>query len=343
MKSGSFTTSGRNPQKNDLHRLDAIATLAGNVLNGSRLVRGKDNPNIEYSPWTLFPNLPWSMVGGVRHRMMFNCTGTLPSHILHAKTDLGFFPGSKHIKGTDGEWKNIIDKNQGWFVVGEDISNNDFFGLEVKRDNEVEELAGITIADYIISNKKNVSGFVVTRMLLPKTAASFSKFGTIVNGWMANGEVYIVPGLTPHNLECYVTMTRNGKITTIDNKTNFWKCVYNMYHASLIVNWARTVSYCLMLPGVIGQLFFFPKKIMEWFDSIRKNYNGEFVVDPTSTALALRRDTLTAFFEGIELEDPRGKQKQKPEIQIVEDIQMGNEPVLEDHGITGDQKRAKLD
>jgi len=74
-----------------------------------------------------------------------------------------------------------------------------------------------------------------------------------------------------------------------------------------------------------------------------KNYNGEFVVDPTSTALALRRDTLTAFFEGIELEDPRGKQKQKPEIQIVEDIQMGNEPVLEDHGITGDQKRAKLD
>jgi len=262
------------PASSEFGTMDAIAVLAGRMLNGCRVVRGKDNPGLEYAPWTLLPNIPWCITGAVKHRMVLGDIKI--DTVLHSKNDLPMFPMAKHLVGTNVGWHVALGSSV--FVVGEDIVPNQFFGIACIKGVASEELPGLIVLSEVAKSEK--VKIAVLRLLLPRTSVGCEFFNSECRKLSPNWTIKILPSVTLHNLEAYMIITRSAtQMPAPLFDRDVLTPMYHIYNASMICNWARTLCYCLMIPGNVGAKNFYHFGMKTWIEKCKKSLTMSFYVD----------------------------------------------------------------
>lgn len=276
----------------EMNYLPITGSFAGKYLEGCRGVRGRDNPNLEYCTWTILDNIPWGFVGTLRHRMMCEGAGIkIGCVVKDSSVDNGFVT-AKTVSGLVKGWEESVKATKGAiFTYGENLVSSAYFQAPVTRTPDLDAVSPLWLLYYVCGITQGMR-LVASRFQLPTTAGSYDKFLELSKMLLANGELVLVPGLTPHNLEAYLIYVP-GKKGTIDGfKENVLKRMYHMYKASILCNFGRTVSYCLMIPGNLGKAMFYPATMKNWQSWILSSYKGSFAIDEMNTTPVYKRVTL---------------------------------------------------
>jgi hypothetical protein len=298
------------PGVNEFGSLSTLATQAGKILAQCRDVRGKDNPGLEYSPWTVLPHLPWAFLGAARHRMILNGVKFKPSVVLHHTDSLAMFPNAKVVSGKVSGWESTFAATDAIFIVGEDVYANDMYGITHTKNKIIEELAGLAILKYLVDIKGH-QGRVALRMLLPKSSATFEEFVRVVTSLRPKGGLMLIPSVTPHNLEVYLIFDPAYKNQTdSDFALIVLARLYHSYMTSICVNWARTVCYCLLIPGNVGASLFYGPFVKQWLGCVYATLDRDFYIDTNSKLDIYRRVTFEAVDERM-YELPPTKREEK--------------------------------
>jgi hypothetical protein len=261
------------------------------MLDGCRVVRGRDNPNLEYAPWTMLPHLPYGVVGLLRHRMLLEGLKITPDVILRPGTAETVFVGSKIINLSFKDWIDQVgvtvtdteeNRSGGWyFFYGEDVASNNYFNLDISRSSDIDRNDALWVFTQIVKRYPKKNG--VVRISLPTSTSSFSVFISLLQEINKNGVFRILPSLTPHNLEAYVVYYAGRPETFVQEmRKNITPMLQHMYHASIFINWARTVCSCLMIPGNVGKAIFVPSMYGFYEKMVLSRYCGTFFIDRTN-------------------------------------------------------------
>jgi len=223
--------------------------------------------------------------------MIFGGIDFKPAAVLHHTDSMAMFPNSKVVSGKVSGWEETFKKTDNLFVVGEDIYANDMFGIVHTKTKIIEELAGVMIVKYLVETRHH-TGMIALRLLLPKNAATFEEFVKILNGLRKIGGLMFVPSVTPHNLEGYLIFSPVHKGQTSEEFAAIVLTrLYHTYMTSISVNFARTVSYCLLIPGTVGSSIFYGPFVNEWIACTKATLSRDFYIDANSKMDVYRRAT----------------------------------------------------
>jgi len=265
-----------------LDQLPILCMFAGKFLTQCRGVRGRDNPGLEYGPWTLMENLPWGFVGLLRHRMFCENAKIVIECVLKSTPIDNSFVAAVTVNGLVMGWEEKISTTKGpIFIYGEDLKSTAYFGAAVIRSADLDEIAGVWLLQYVAELTKR-KRLIVLRMLLPQNAGQYDKFITILKELATHGGLFLHPGVTPHNCEAYLIYVPGNASTPVDLKNNVLWTMYHMYKSSILTNYARTVSYCMMIPANLGKAMFFPVVKKRWDSYCLSCYKGHFYIDVNS-------------------------------------------------------------
>jgi len=289
-------------------QLPILATFAGKYLEGCRAVRGRDNPGLEYGPWTLAENIPWGIMGLIKNRSFceskIDMIGPIECVIKSSNIDNSFV-SSKTVNGLIKGWEEGVTATTGSiFIYGEDLESSGFFGVAVERTPDLDKVAPIWLMSYVMG-KTNFKRTIVVRFLLPQGAGPYDKFLSLCKEMIKKGGLYLFPSLTPHNMEGFLIFIPGVATDTAALRDNVLVQMHHMYKASIICNFARTVSYCLMLPGNLGKAMFYSKTMLEWIKYATGCFSGKFFIDKLVRTPVYQRTTLD---DGEVVYNPIGKE-----------------------------------
>jgi len=264
------------------------AAHAGQVMDLCRAVRGRDNPNVEYSPWTLFEHLPWGLLSLLKHKMFCEGKNFKPTVILRTGVSDQVFVGTKVINLENNGWVDALkeytlDPNSKIFCYAENVHGNNYFQRNVTKNESLDEISAEWHASDVL-RELNYSRTLVSRISLPYHSKAFELFIADIKILLSKGRVNLFPSVTVHNLECYLTFIPGvDKLVTPEVALGeILAVMYDMYNASIAVNWARTVCYCLMIPGNVGKPLFCIKKARDYMSRAKLNFSGDFHIDPNN-------------------------------------------------------------
>jgi len=220
------------------------------------------------------------------------------------------FVSAKVVCGLVKGWEEGLKSTTGAiFTYGENLVSSAFYGVSVVRTVDLDAISSVWLLHYVCQ----VTAYarpVVARFLLPTTPGAYDRFLEICKALLTKGELYLLPGLTPHNLEAYLIFNPLKIIDAATVLKSFKEVVlkrmYHMYKASTICNFARTVSYCLMLPGNVGKVMFYPAIMNRWIGWILSCYKGSFHVDKMNRTKVYKRvtlDDIVTEYQPIEYDD----------------------------------------
>jgi len=308
------------------------ATHAGQVMDLCRAVRGRDNPNVEYSPWTLFEHQPWGLLSLLKHKMFCEGKNFKPTVILKTGVSDQVFVGTKVINLENMGWvdalkEHTVDAKSSVFCYAENVHGNNYFQRNVTKNESLDEISAEWHFNDVL-RELNYDRVVVSRINLPYHSKAFELFIADMKNLLSKGRVNLFPSVTVHNLECYITFIPGTDINPEVGLGELLAVMYDMYNASIAVNWARTVCYCLMIPGNVGKPLFCIKKARNYMARARLNFSGDFQIDPNNKGKvyvsqlgeASADDVIRTEMEGVDLgtmksvervRTDNGKEKQK--------------------------------